>query len=46
MTNHPSHTRKNRVIDLYLNDKAISRISEIGDGWKTHSVNSRQKSHD
>ena len=32
MTNHPSHTRKNRVIDLYLIDKAITRISENGDG--------------
>jgi|RhiMethySRZTD1v2_1073278.scaffolds.fasta_scaffold00278_45 hypothetical protein len=44
--NHPSHTRNNRVIDLYLIDNAISSISENGDGWKTNSVNSRQKSYD
>jgi hypothetical protein len=40
-THHPSHTRNNRVIDLYLIDNAISSISENGNGRKKNSVNSR-----
>jgi hypothetical protein len=39
--NHLSHTRKNRVIDLYPIDNALNRILEDGDSWKTHSVDSR-----